>query len=172
MITLRAIEKEDLRMLKDWRNQDEVRSVTREYRNVSMDDQYRWYDSYVRARNYADWAQELSIIQADRIPIGVGGFVRIEWRNRKAELSFYLCRGRHREKAVILPAIKTILYRGFHELNFNKVVWPVFGHDTCLPIYRVALNLEATLRSEYFWHGKFYDRYYLSLLKREFDRMN
>lgn len=170
MIAFRAIEKEDLEMLGNWRNSESVRSCVREYRLLSTNDQEMWYEHYQKTRRDSDWGQELMIMLKDGNSIGAGGFTRIQWRNQKAELSFYIGVDGERNALTIPEALRTLVRKGFHEFNFHKITWPVYGHDPNLDQYQKVFKTEAVLKEEYFWDGKFQDRHYLSLLRKEFDR--
>ena len=44
-IGLRAVEKEDLQLLRDWRNISSFRRNFREVRELSMYDQEKWFES-------------------------------------------------------------------------------------------------------------------------------
>ena len=49
-IGLRAVEKEDLKYLRDWRNLTEFRKNFREFRELSMSDQELWFESLQNSR--------------------------------------------------------------------------------------------------------------------------
>lgn len=200
MITLRPIEKEDLEMLRKWRNSPEVFPYVREYRLITRPEQEKWYENYLHQSRTSDWDTELFVLELEtaaenqtwtcttttgqdsyflnqdkqnvtglvKKPIGVGGFTRVEWKNRKAEFSFYIGESEHRNTETIKEALKLLLKKGFNEWNFNKVYWPVYEHDPNFYIYNQVFNLESVLKSEYYWSGKFQDRLYLSLLKKDF----
>jgi len=194
-ISLRAIEQKDLSLMKQWRNSDVVRPYVREFRFLSDRDQDNWWVEYSLSRRDSDWGSEIMIIQKhlqpsdftalvgesvtgnwevseqNTMPIGVGGFTRIQWRNRRAELTFYVGELEQRTADVIVGALYTILRKGFWELNLHKITWPVFGNDPNLPIYQKLIPAEAILKEEYFWGGRYYDRYYLSLTARKFDKL-
>ena len=102
---------------------------------------------------------------------GCGGFTRIQWRHRRAELTFYIGEDGFRTGPMVRETLLVLLRRGFLELGFNKVTWPVYGHDPSLDSYTSIFNTEAILKEEYFWDGQFQDRYYLSLTRREFDKI-
>ena len=177
MIRMRAIETDDLNIMHRMRNHESVFPFVREYRWISREDQIDWFKAYRNQRRRADWDQELMIIEdwesdrgskTNRVgqTIGVGGFVRIEWRNRKAEFSFYTITS-NKEKAIL-----EVLKKGFHDFNFHKITWPVYGHDPNLGIYRDIFSEEAVLKEEYFWEGKYHDRHYLSLTRKQFDKLS
>ena len=45
LVSLRALEKEDLSILKEWRNTLHVRKSTREYKLLNMINQKNWFES-------------------------------------------------------------------------------------------------------------------------------
>lgn len=185
MITLRAIEESDLGDIDRWRNSKSVFPYVREYRLLSAKDQEDWFKSYRESRRDSDWGQELMILNHSGFgDIGVGGFVRIEWRNRKAELSMYL-RGTEvivpekgmvpsdydpRTDAIYKEALFELFRYGFDILGFNKITWPLYGHDPKLGLISMLMVEEAVLHDEYFWDGLFHNRHYFSIFKSEFDK--
>ena len=170
-ISFRAIEMQDLEILKNWRNSNAVRNVTREYRMLSGTDQNAWYRRYLKNRRTSDWDEELMIVELDGRPIGAGGFTRIQWRSRRAELSFYVGEKKERNSIVIKAAVIALLGKGFLEFNFHKITWPVYAHDVFLDQYQQIFETEAVLKEEYSWDGRMQDRYYLSLTKKQFDEL-
>lgn len=191
MISFRAIEKSDLPIIKVWRNSDDVMPYCREYRYLSDHDQEKWFESYQKQRRDTEWDQELMVI-TNRVTnetvyckecekerddavyyykkdVGVGGFTRIEWKNRKAELSFYLgdCKIGEREE-LFKASLLCLLEFGFNRFNLNKIYFPVYAFNPHLKLYQTIFKTEAILKQEYYWDDKYHDRYYLSLLKEEF----
>lgn len=174
MTDFRAIEREDLTRIKNWRNSAELSAFCREYRLLNDADQDAWFDSYQRARHDTDWGQELMMINAE----SVGGFVRIQWRNRRAEVS-YLTNLPHRyihpqyehASMAVKEEIMALLWKGFYDFGFNKITWPVYAHHPFLGLFKSIMVEEAILKDEYFQNGEFLDRHYLSLTKKQFDRM-
>lgn len=178
MIEFRAVEEADLSTLQTWRNSEDVSPYVREYRYLSMFDQKIWFENYQKQRRRSDWDSELMMIlyrddkHENVYPrIGCGGFVRMEWRNRKSEFSFYLGNKDFKNEDIIWESISNLLGIGFNVFNLNKVYWPVYGHDPNLKTYKEIFKEEAILKEEYFWMGKFQDRHYLSLTKKEFDNL-
>lgn len=168
MITFRPIERADLPMLKEWRNSDSVRPYVREYRYLNDSDQEEWYASYLRSRRKADFDQEILLILYNNTPMGVGGFTRIEWRNSRAELTFYLkpldndYTGVEEDFRNI--CLQKLIEKAFSEYGFHKITWPVYDHDPNLALYKSIFDVEAILREEYFWDGRWQSRIYLSKL--------
>jgi len=161
MIKVRALEEGDLNTIKYWRN-DSV-GMCREYRFLNYDDQKQWFQNYQRARHDSDWGQELMMINEE----AVGGFVRIQWRNRRAELSYL--RSEYSEYSA-REDIHTLIEMGFDHFGFNKLTWPVYSHNPYLNIIKSIMTEEAILKEEYFHDGAFLDRHYMSITKKQFDK--
>ena len=47
LVGLRAVEREDLKIMRDWRNLSEFRKNFREYRELNMEMQIKWFEKYV-----------------------------------------------------------------------------------------------------------------------------
>lgn len=167
-ILFKPIEKDDLDKLQSYRNDDRVRPFVREYRLLSQEDQAEWFRNYRESRHNSDWGQELMIISYGGT-IAVGGFVRIEWRNQRAELSFYTPYIAMISKQ--MEMLEELVRRGFHEYGLNKITWPVYSHHPNLEHFKKLFRTEAILKEEYYWDGKFNDRHYLSLTRKQFDKM-
>ena len=89
-------------------------------------------------------------------PIGVGGLVRVDWRNRKAEVSFYVA-----EKCSdddIKTALNMVLHYGFTTLQMWKIYFPVYAFNPRLGLYKEVMKHEYTAQKEYYYEGKHYDR--------------
>ena len=84
-VNLRALEKEDLEILKIWRNDRRTRIHTREYRLLNMINQYDWFESLHKQNPPS--AIMFGIENKKRKLIGVCGLVYIDWKNRHAEIS-------------------------------------------------------------------------------------
>ena len=162
---LRAIEQRDLDLMLKWRNSEAVMPYCREYRCLSKKDQARWYVEYLKQQYNSEWDTHLMMIEHERTPIGIGGFTRIEWRNRKAELTFYIAEDC--TDSTTTDALDMICRRGFDMWNFNKIYFPVYDHNPTLTLYETYFNLEAVLREEYFWDGEYRSRHYLTKYRKQ-----
>ena len=174
MIIFRTIDEADLGLIKIWRNDPNVLNYTREYRLVTNRDQKEWYNKYSESRRGSDFDQELYMIcfrkdeKDAQINIGVGGFTRIQWHNRRGELSLYIADLSSRRHEIYDEVIFKLKEIGFKRFGFHKITWPVYGHDPNIELYKRHFDVEATLKEEYFWDGKLQDRIYLSSFSKEF----
>lgn len=160
VINLRPIEKTDLDQIQKWRNSGNVMPNCRQYRQLSKEAMSNWHDSLTNDKDY-NLTNDLFIIEyKEEITkdIGVGGFVRIDWRNRKGELSFYVGESAYCNESVFNLAIPALLEYGFKTLGMHKIYFPVYSFNPYLLIYNKILKEEYVAKEEYYWKGKFYDR--------------
>ena len=156
-VRLRAIEKEDLPMIKRWRNSPNVMPYCRQYRPLSMKDMEVWYDSISRDTSY-NLTNDLFVIEYEDTPVGVGGILRIDWRNRKGEVSFYIADVEKCTEEIITECLLSILEYGHKTLNLYKIYWPVYSFNPYLTIYEILMPVEYISTSEYYWNGAFHVR--------------
>ena len=87
-IGLRAVEKEDLQLLRDWRNISSFRRNFREVRELSMYDQEKWFES-LQSGKYNNFMFTIIDLETNK-PIGAAGLLYINWIIRSADFSFYI----------------------------------------------------------------------------------
>ena len=167
-IGLRAIEQSDLGQLRDWRNIPELRGNFREYRELSLSDQQRWFE---RLQNDSRNLMFLIELLGQDKPLGVCGLTNLDWRIRSAELSLYIG-----EQAVYIDdqyapdAVLVLLDYAFSKLNLNKVWAEVYAFDTLkarLLEKDFAFQRDGVLRANCFAQGRYHDAFILSLLANE-----
>ncbi len=150
-IRLLPIEPYNLTLLQQWRNSDEVMPNCRQHRPLTLYDMNEWYKTGDN--------KELFVMYLESTPIGVGGFVRIDWRNRKGEVSFYVAEKVSDE--IIKDALTSVLYFGMATLNLWKAYFPCYAFNKRLPLYREVMVQEYIAQKEYYWKGKHWDRHIL-----------
>jgi len=156
-VNLRAIEKEDLPMIKRWRNSPNVMPYCRQYRPLSMKDMEVWYDGLSRDGSY-NLTNDLFVIEYEGTSVGVGGLVRIDWRNRKGEVSFYIADVEKCTEEIITECLLSILELGHKTFNLHKIYWPVYSFNPYLTIYEILMPVEYIAPNEYYWNGSYHDR--------------
>ncbi len=160
-IKLLPIEESDLQDLLWWRNSSDVMPYCRQYRQLSVKNMQEWYKKLHEDKDY-NLTNDLFIIEHDNNKIGVGGFVRIDWRNRKGELSFYVGESSFRTQEIINKALMAIVGYGFKTLNLWKIYFPIYSFNPYLSMYKEVLKEEYIAKEEYYWQGKYYDRIILT----------
>ncbi len=88
LIALRALEKEDLETLRNWRNSKHIRKSTREYKLLNMINQKNWFESIHSNNPQSDIM--FGVLNQRKKLIGVTGLTYIDWKNKQSEISIYL----------------------------------------------------------------------------------
>lgn len=174
LVGLRAVEREDLKIMRDWRNLSEFRKNFREYRELNMEMQIKWFEKYV----VEDKNTLMFIIERlkDSKTIGVCGLVYINWVIRSADISFYIG-----ERNVYIDsagcadeALNLLMKYAFNQLNMHKLWTELYEFDTKKIIFfeKYKFKKDAILRDNCFEDGKYWNSYIYSLLHDEFFRNN
>jgi len=165
---LRAIEKEDIFQLLEWRNLPGLRKYFREYRELNYMNQERWFENIVQKdRN----TLMFSIVDRNsNALIGACGLCYIDWIQRNADFSLYIGAGNVYIDEKFAPDSGKILIRyGFDELNLHRIYAEVFEFDT--PKQKLmdilGFKLEGTLRQTHWSEGKWNDSLVYGILKSD-----
>lgn len=170
-VGLRALEKEDLPHLRDWRNLPNFRKHFREVRELSLMDQEGWFESLQKSRhiNYMFIIVDLETDQ----PIGAAGLLYINWVIRSGDFSFYIGDqemyigndGRAKEAAQLL------IDYGFKNLNLHKIWMELYEFDNEKIEFFTkdfGFKKDGLLRDNCYEDGKYWNSHIISLLTSDF----
>ena len=155
-VTLGNIEEGHLMWIRDMRNDPSVMTYCRQYRPLTMQDMTKWYKSLSEDKDYS-LTNDMLTIQADGVVKGVCGLTRIDWRNRKGEVTFYVVDTEDRAE-IISKALSMLIGYAFETLNLHKIYWPVYSFNPLLEVYEGHMKREYVAKREYFWEGAYHDR--------------
>lgn len=172
-VGLRAVEKDDLTLFRDWRNIVDFRKNFREVRELSLTDQEKWFES-LQATRHINFMFTIVDLQSQK-PIGAAGLLYINWINRSADFSFYIgeneayidSEGKAEEAAQLL-----IRY-GFDNLNLNKIWMELYEFDQMKIKFfteRFGFKQDGLLRQNCFEGGRYWDSLIISLLHEDFSK--
>jgi len=166
-VMFRAIERDDLPQLRDWRNDPEIRTRTREFRLLSMENQERWYKALHDDRNTVMFA----VVNKARKLIGVVGLTYIDWKNRRAEVSIYIGDRSAQGKGYGFDTLRTIVRYGFEHVNLHKLYAEIFAfNEPSVRLFEKAgFRKDGVKREDQFVDGKYWDTYVYSILENEFE---
>ena len=156
IINFGPIDRDDLEEIRYMRCHPSVFPYCRQYNMLTMADMEKWYD---RLNNDSDYnlTNDLHTIKYGDKIVGVCGLTRIDWRNRKGEVTFYVVDTENRAE-IISKALSMLMGYAFETLNLHKIYWPVYSFNPNLQIYEEIMEREYVAKGEYFWEGKFHDR--------------
>lgn len=162
---LRAVEKEDLKQLRDWRNAPEIKKFTREYRELSMQNQLQWLESLAKDKNTIMFAVETK----DEKLIGCTGLTYIDWKNHNAEISIYIGDKKYREKGHGTDIMKTLMNYAFDELNLHMLFGEIFEYNKAnVRLFeKCGFKKDGVFRDRLYRDGKYWNSFIYSILRGE-----
>lgn len=167
LVGLRAIEKEDLKQLRDWRNLTDFRKNFREFRELSLTDQELWFESLQKS-SQTNFMFTIVDLKTSK-PIGAAGLLYVNWINRSADFSFYI--GENNlyidGSPVSIEAVKLLINYGFDNLNLHKIWMELYEFDNRkIDFFKKQFNFEqdAILRDNCFENGKYWNSVIISLI--------
>lgn len=166
---LRAIEPEDLPQLRAWRNNPEMRTYFREYKEISEQSQMDWYNNTVQ--NNPNVRMFSIIDKSTKRLMGACGLCYIDPVRRHADFSIYLgVDDLYIDDKFAPDAGHVLLTYGFEELNLNRVWAEIYEHDTAKQSLLPNLGFvqEGRLRNHHYTSGKYIDSLLYGVLKSEF----
>lgn len=167
---LRAVEKEDLLLFRDWRNLKDFRRNFREVRELSLTEQEAWFENLQKTQhiNFMFTIVDIKTNEA----IGAAGLLYINWINRSADFSFYIGKDKVYidDKGIAEEAATLLIDYGFKNLNLNKIWMELYEFDTKkIDFFTKKFNFkkDALLRQNCFEDGKYWDSLIISLLRED-----
>jgi len=166
---LRAVEKEDLVYLRDWRNISSFRKNFREHKELNLFNQETWFNRTFSSPN--DFMFVIVDLENNQ-PIGACGLLYTNWIIRSADFSFYIGHNElYIDDSYAIDAAKSLIDYGFKDLNLNKIWMELYEYDTKkLDFFKNEFNfkVDGMLRQNAFSEGKYWDSYVISLLALEY----
>ncbi len=168
-IGLRAIEREDLKQLMDWRNNPEFRKYFREHRELNITMQENWFQDKV----ISDPSTEMfSIVALDNNMqlIGVCGLCHINWIHRNCDLSIYIgYQDLYIDDKYAPNAANVLINHAFNKLNIHRIWKEIYEFDQCKIrlVESLGFKREAEFREHYFYGGKWWNSYIYAVLSQE-----
>ena len=167
-VNLRAVEVSDLKLIQSWRNNSSIQPYVREYRELSMSNIEKWYNSIINNKEFIFYIIE----DTEKNPIGVAGLTYIDWINKHADLHLGLYEKSWGDLVYGKATIDLILDYGFNYINLNKIYAEIYSIDkNKLDLFeKTNFKRDAVLREHYFYNGKYEDSHILSILKSEYKK--
>jgi hypothetical protein len=162
---LRALEVDDLPMLKKWRNQKHVRATTREFRLLNMINQKDWFESLFKENPPKNIM--FGIASKSGGLLGVCGLTYVDWKNRHAEMSIFFAKSGWQKTKEAAETISMLLNYGFAELNLHRIWAEIFetAPDNIKLFEKMKFKKEGTLRDKLWRDGAWYNSFIYSTVR-------
>lgn len=168
-VYLTAIERKDLVPLMNWRNREDFKKYFREYKEINLDMQNKWYESSVLKDPNTIMFSIRS--RENNELLGCCGLCYINWIHRYADLSLYIGweNSYIDENGYAEESCKLLFNYGFNELGLNKIWTEIYEFDIKKKSLYSKLNflIDGSLRENYYYDGKWWNSLILSLLKKD-----
>ncbi|MFZ3138508.1 MAG: GNAT family protein [Thermodesulfovibrionales bacterium] len=168
-VGLRAIEKDDLPYLLEWRNNPEYRKYFREYRELGMGQQYSWYEDIV-LKDQKTIMFSIIALKSRRL-LGACGLCYINWIDRNADLSIYIgADNLYIDKKYAPDTASTIMKYAFDELGLHRLWAEIYDFDTPKIKFfeQLGFKPDGCHRETHWTEGKWCNSLFYSLLQEEF----
>lgn len=167
-VGLRALEKDDLPQLMQWRNNPDMRKFFRETDEINSFNQEKWFESVV-AKNSIH--KMFAIVKSDTNELmGACGLCYIDWVNRSADFSIYLGYDNlYIDEKFAVEAAQLMRDYGFNVLNLHRLWAEIYSIDNPKKHFfdTLSFTLDGTLRETYWYEGKWHDSLFYSLLSTD-----
>lgn len=167
-IVLRAIELEDIQLLRDLINAPEVEKMVVGWSfPVSAHQQVDWINSLSKDKTNARYIIDIDNVGA----VGVASFTNIDFKNGTATVNIKLRQEDNiRQKGIGYEVITMLINYGFNQLNFNCLVANILSYNSASQklFEKCGFVLEGTLRNRVFKNGAYQDLLSYSLLRSEY----
>ena len=170
-VGLRAIERADLSILLEFRNNPEYRRYFREYRELSMANQNVWYDEIVM-KDLKTAMFSIIELESDRL-LGACGLCYIDWINKNADFSIYIGADNLYIDDKFAPDAGLVMVRyGFEELRLHRLWAEIYDFDDDKRKFfeNLGFELEGRHRETHWSEGKWHDSLFYSLLNDELQK--
>ncbi len=168
LVTLRAVEREDLPFLHKWTNDPEILSMIGGWHfPSSMNDQQKWFETL----NLNSLNQRYSIDVPGVGLIGSANLVDINWKDRNASHGMTIGDKTARGKGYAVDTIMAIMRFAFEELGLNRLDTTIIAYnDSSLGVYtkKCGWTIEGTQKKWYFRKNRYWDRHIVGITRDEY----
>jgi RimJ/RimL family protein N-acetyltransferase len=164
------IEKKDMLIIKEWRNQQ--LGILRQTKKLTNEDQNHYYRNVILPSfKEIHPAQIIFSLKLYKELIGYGGIVHISWQNKRGEISFLVNTRRTENNDVYKNDFNAFLYMikfvAFDEIKLNRIFTETYDIRPfhILLLEKNGFQLEGRLRQHVLISNTYIDSLYHGLLK-------
>lgn len=168
MYKLRELERQDMTIINQWRNDPEViKYLGAPYRYINLDTDLKWFDNYMANRNAT---VRCAIIDENDSIVGLASLTSIDHINQSAVFQIMIGEAEHQNNGAGTFATKTLLEHAFFNLNIQRVELEVLAdNERAIHMYeKVGFVREGIMRKSRYKNGKFVDMVILALLREDY----
>lgn len=173
IVTLRAIEEQDLELLQKWANdpitQDGIGEI---HFPSSMDFHRTWFNNLKDDRLNQRFVVDASEDDSESKIIGISSIMHIDWRNRHAWHGLVIGESNHRRKGYGVDAIMATMRYAFEELNLERLDGSMIEYNKLsISTYcgkRLGWKEEGRRRNYFFRKDRYWDQILVGITKQDY----
>lgn len=166
-INLIRVSKNDLLILKKWRNTNEIWMYNTQYVLLNMLNQKNWYEQITQKNS--DNIMFVVTTKSGK-PIGVCGLTHVDKENKHAYVAIIIGEIKYQNKGFGKEILQILMNYGFHKIKLHKIVAEVFGYNQTSVKFFEKLNFrhEAILHDSLWRRGRWWNIFVMSILQHEY----
>lgn len=166
-IILTPLEREDLPLIVEWRNQPSVRRCFFDKSLISRSGQEEWFRRYL-----ADPRRQIFIarLKEKGEPVGIIGFYAIDMSHHNAEIGSTIVAGKAAQgQGYGTEMVKVMLEYGFRDLNLHRIYAYAIDHNqaSVRVKQKCGFRVEGLLRGAHYSEGVYRDVVLLAIVREE-----
>ncbi|MFE4036145.1 GNAT family N-acetyltransferase [Priestia sp. YIM B13489] len=166
-LILRAIELEDMELLKSMINNPNIENMVLGWSfPVSSNQQINWINNLKGDKNNVRFIVDINNIGA----VGLVSLTNIDYKNGTATINIKLNSDEIKQKGIGYKAIILLSDYAFNQLNLNCLIANILNYNIASQklFEKCRFTLEGKLQGRIYKNGAYQDVYSYSLLKRDF----
>ncbi len=167
-ITLRPVEKTDITIFRQWRNDLEIKqnAILHPF-PITAEMEESWYQKIANDTSNKTIFFTIVENQSNKV-IGFTQFLNINWVNRNAYFGIIIGDKSTQRKGYGKETTKLMIDYGFKILNFHKILLEVVSNNlAAIKLYEdIGFKQEGILKEDVFINNKYHDVLILSLFKK------
>ena len=168
MVALRAIEREDLRVLQQWANDPEMCAMLGSWHfPTSMNDTNKWFESL----GVNSMHQRFAITLPGNKMIGTANVIDINWKDRNAQHGLLIGDLENRGKGYAIDTIMAVMKYCFEELGMNRLDTTIIEYNQTsynLYVNKCGWHEEGRQKNWYFRQNKYWDKFIIGITKDQY----
>jgi len=166
-VNFRKVKKEDLKLIRDWRNSPGIWEYNTQYTLLNMPQQDFWYKKILEINS----DRIMFMIESKKgLPIGICGLIHIDFEQKNAEVAIILGDKRIQGKGYGSEVLQLLLKYGFQKLKLHRISAEIFEFNKISVKLFSKLNFryELTFHNRLWRRGRWWNVQLYSILSKEF----
>ncbi|WP_027707748.1 GNAT family N-acetyltransferase [Zooshikella ganghwensis] len=170
LVTLRAIEKDDLLLLHQWSNDPEIwQWLAGWHFPYTQDSIYQWWESLASDKQRVVFAIELRSNENNLV--GTTSLSNIDLKNRNAFHGLLIGSTKNRGQGIGFDALYTLMKFAFNELGLQRIDTDIVeynNHSLAFYTGKCGWCLEGKRKQWYYRKGKYWDKCLVGITRDQF----